>query len=210
VLSCLPLIALASAVEPPSVGFEEQAIVVEGLTPDAEVLLFGVGRGVEGFIPYQIRWAERLTGDAAGSVRLELAMALPTSSVWVAIELATGVATLAAPPGSEVLEIEFPGQGLPASLRRLEDARRGLEVLWVRPAGDGAEPVATAGAWSGRVRDGSGLDGDEREDRRISVRLDLLDPIGASPPAPEQLAPGDLLVGVDTETLEIYTFRLRS
>lgn len=204
------LLAGLAAAGPPVVAFEEQAVVVDGLSPGGELVIFGFGRGVEGFVPFQIGFAERLTADAAGQVRFELPRELPTNSVWVAVDLAAGEARLAAPEDEEVREIEFPGRGLPASLRRLEDARASLEVLWVRPAGESADSATATGAWSGRVRDGSGLDGDEREDRRLSVRLDLLQPVGASPSTPEGLAPGDVLVGIDTATLEIYTFRLRS
>jgi hypothetical protein len=195
---------------PPTISFEEQAVVVEGLAAGADTILFGAGRGVAGFLPYQTRFSERRTADAEGTARFELAQPLPTSSVWVVVDLAAGGATLAAPEGSELREVHFPGRGLPASLERLEDARSGLEVLWVRPLGTAPEPAEGAGAWGGRVRDGSGRDGDDREDRRLSVRLDLLDAIGASPPAPARLTAGDVLVGIDTETLEIYTFRLRS
>lgn len=205
----LTLPVVSGAVEAPEVSFEEEAVLVTGLAPAAEVAIFGVGRGVAGFMPYQLGVAERRTADAAGAVRLPLAMELPTNSVWVVVELETGGAIVVAPPGSEVLAVPFPGRGIPASLRRLEDERSGLEVLWVRP-GIAATTAESGGAWTGRVRDGSDGDGDGREDRRLSVRLDLLAPLGSSPPAPEQLAPGDFLVGVDTVTLEIYTFRLRS
>lgn len=186
---------------------EEDVIVIEGLTPETEAVLFGVGRGVAGFIPYELRVAERLAADASGTTRFELSQELPASSVWVVVALADGELTLASSPGDELREVAFPGRGLPASLRRLEDVRASLAVLWVRPMLE-AGSDAQGGAWTGRVRDGSGLDGDGREDRRVSVLLDLLEPLDSSP-APEQLAPGDVLVGIDTETLEIYTYRLR-
>lgn len=205
-----PLPLLAEPGDAPRVTFEEEAVLIAGLAPAADVALFAVGHGVAGFLPYQLGIAERLTADAAGEVRYELTRALPPSSVWVVVDVGAGTTSVAAPAGSEVREIPFPGRGIPASLRRLEDQRSALEVLWVRPAGDAATAAEASGAWAGRALDGSGRDGDEREDRRLSVRLELLEPLGASPPAPEQLAPGDVLVGIDAETLEIYTVRLRS
>lgn len=204
----LPSFAFAST---PEVRFEERAVVVEGLTPDAEVVVLGVARGVAGFLPYHLTVVERRTADAAGAGRVELDLELTPSSVWAVVELAEGEVLLAAPPGGEVREVAFPGRGIRAALRRLEDERESLMVLWLRPrAAGGGDVVEPIGAWAGRVFDGSARDGDELEDRRLSVRLDLLEPLGDSPPPPEEVAPGDVLVGIDTETLEIYTFRVRS
>ncbi|HEX2162491.1 MAG TPA: hypothetical protein VHM02_00940 [Thermoanaerobaculia bacterium] len=205
------VLALPALAAPPAVRFEERAAVVEGLEPDGEVVVVAVARGVAGFLPYHLTIAERRTADAAGTARVELEQELPAASVWAVVDLAEGEVVLAAPPGGEVREIAFPGGGVPASLRRLEDRRESLMVLWLRPEpAEGEVSVEPVGAWAGRAFDGSARDGDERQDRRLSVRLDLLEPLGDSPPPPEEVAPGDVLVGIDTETLEVYTFRLRS
>jgi hypothetical protein len=212
--SLIVLAALAGSAdaEPPVLSFEERAVAVAGLSPDGDAVLVGVGHGVSGSMPYRESLAERVTADAAGAARLDLPRPLPMASVWVVVDLVSGEVALAAPAGNELREIPFPGRGLPASLRRLDDARPDLHVLWVRTQGgaEGAGGGEAAGAWTGRVHDGSARDGDERQDRRVSARLELLEPIGASPPTPEELAAGDLLVGIDTETLEVYTFRPRS
>jgi len=190
----------------PRISFEEQAVVVEGLAAEAEAVLLGVGRGVAGFVPYQMSVAEVVAADDAGAARLELGEPLPTISVWVAVALADGGYALAAPEGSEVRQVALPKRAIPASLARLEDTRRSLQVLWVRPAGD--PPSAGAGGWTARVVDGSGLDGDSAEDRRLSVVLDLLEPLGTSPPPRAPVISGDVLVGIDLDTLEVYAVRL--
>jgi len=190
----------------PQVAFEDSSVVVDGLAPGAEAVLLGVGRGISGFLPYQVSFAELVTADAAGAVRLELERPMPEVSVWVAVALADGAYTLAAPEGSELRQVALPARAIPASLARLEDARRSLQVLWVRPVG--SPPAEVSGGWTARVDDGSALDGDGGENRRLAVVLDLLAPIGASPAPPAKVAAGDVLVGVDVETLEVYAVRL--
>jgi hypothetical protein len=111
---------------------------------------------------------------------------------------------LAAPAGTPLYEVPFPTRALPATRRSLDDGRSGLYVLWVRPASVDLD----GGAWAGVVLDGSGRDGDGAQDRRLQVLLDRLEPIGASGLPPETLGAGDVVVGIDPASLEIYAARL--
>lgn len=195
----LLLVPTAAASAEMLLRFEETAVVAEGLTAGAEVAVLGVGRERAGFLPQRISVWEVVAADGTGTARLELGRPIPTESSWAFIELGQGEAVLAAPPDTALRQVAFPGRGIPASLRTLDDARRELTVLWVRPATDG-----TAGAWGGAVHDGSELDGDGGQDRAVRVLLDRLEPLGASTVPPETLAEGDVLVGVDPDSLEIY------
>jgi hypothetical protein len=186
----------------PVITFEEEALVVAGASPNAAVAWIGVGRSHAGFTPQRLTLWQVVDADATGTARLELGRPVPAESAFVAVDLTAGEMVVAAPPGTPLREVDLPHQAVPAGLRTLEDRRSGLAVLWARPAADG-----TGTAWGGAVSDGSDLDGDGREDRGVEVQLDRLQPLGASPAPPETLAEGDVLVGVDLETLETYAVR---
>lgn len=194
-----------SAVAEPVIHFAGEQVTVGGLLPGSEAVLLGVGRGVAGFVPFQVSFAEVLSADAEGVAVYTVEEPAPAASVWVAVAASDGSFSLAAPEGSELREITFPANGLPATLRHLNDDRSELQVLWVRPTGEAA---VDAGAWTARIVDGSELDGDSVQDRRLGVALDRLAPVGISPPPPSALTAGDVLVGVDPESLEIYAVRL--
>jgi hypothetical protein len=71
-----------------------------------------------------------------------------------------------------------------------------VEVLVVRP-GEGAG----AGAWSGEVWDGGAADGDGAADGVAGVAPGRLRPVGASGPAPETYAAGDVLIAITPRAL---------
>ena len=205
VLSLVSLCLVAAPVlchAVPVITFEEESLVATGTTPGAAVAWIGVGRSHTAFTPQRLTLWQVVEADAAGMARLELGRPVPVESTFVAVDLVTGEMALAAPPGTPLREVGLPHQAVPASLRTLKDNRSGLAVLWARPAADG-----TGSAWGGAVSDGSDLDGDGREDRGVEVLLDRLQPLGASAAPPESLAEGDVLVGVDLETLETYAVR---
>jgi hypothetical protein len=186
----------------PVITFEEEALVVSGVSSDAAVAWIGVGRSQSAFTPQRLTLWQVVDADATGTARLELGRPVPAESAFVAVDLVAGEMAVAAPPDTPLREVDLPHQAVPASLRTLEDRRSGLAVLWARPAADG-----TGAAWGGAVSDGSDLDGDGREDRGVEVLLDRLQPLGAGPSPPETLTDGDVLVGVDLETLETYAVR---
>ena len=187
----------------PALEFEEDAVVAGGVTPGAPVAWIGVARDRDGFMPHRLSVWQVVDADATGVARLELGQPVPATATFVAVDLAAGEMAVAAPAGTLLREVAFPHQAIPASLRRLDDARSNLAVLWARPATDGS-----GGAWGGAVSDGGGRDGDAVEDHRVQVLLDLLEPLGTSPAPPETLAAGDVLVGIDLDTLDIYAVRL--
>jgi len=198
-LFLLPTVAAAA----PTIRFDDEAVVVEGATAGGSVAVLGVGRETAGFLSHQLSVWETVTADATGVARLELGRPIPEVSTWAAVDLGDGEIALAAPAGTPLREVSFPQRGLPADLRSLDDARSSLAVLWVRPASQGE-----AGAWGGAVSDGSDRDGDGAENRGLRVLLDSLEPLGASPEPSRSVAPGDVLVGIDTTTLDVYAVRL--
>jgi hypothetical protein len=201
------VLAAAPASAAPRIAFEERAVVVDGLAADGRVALSGAATGRDGWVPFLYRHDEVLTADATGAVRFELDRPLPADSVWFAVDLADGALTVAAPEGTALREIAVPARALRAELDGLDDERRYLYVLVVRPASAAAAPEE-AGAWTMSVGDGAESDGDGRQDGRLRALLAGLEPLGAGPPPPERLAPGLVLVAVDATTLDFYAATL--
>lgn len=201
------VVADAAPAAPPRISFEERAVVVDGLAAGGRLALSGAATGREGYVPYLFRHDEVLTADATGTVRLELDRPVPEDSVWFAVDMADGQLAIAAPDGTELREVALPARALRQALDGLDDERRFLYVLVVRPAAASAAPEE-AGAWTMAVGDGSESDGDGRQDGRVSALLVDLKPLGEGPPPPEKLAPGLVLVAVDAMTLDFYAATL--
>lgn len=189
------------------ISFEERAVVVDGLAADGRLALSGAATGRDGYVPYLYRHDEVLTADAAGTVRLELDRPVPADSVWFAVDMADGVLAIAAPEGTELREVAMPARSLRQALDGLDEERRFLYVLLVRPAAAAAAP-AEAGAWTMTVGDGGEGDGDGRQDGRVSALLAGLTPLAEGPPPPEKLASGLVLVAVDAMSLHFYAATL--
>lgn len=202
-LSAAPASNPVDVAPPPSIAFEESAVVVSGATPGGSLVVFGVSRGFNGFTGYVLRHDHVVTTDRAGTARVELALPVALRSVWSAVDVGTGGVGVATPEGFELRHAELPRERIGSDGRSLVERRRSVDALWVRPGASGP------GAWGARFGDGGTTDADGIEDRSIRALVSSFLPVdaGGSPP-PGRLAAGDVLVVIDSETLEIATARL--
>lgn len=186
--------------EPPVVKLEADAVTVERTTLSGSTVVFGVARR-------SLEFGERLETrfdllediDKDGAVRYEVGEGVPWKSVWTAVDLASGQFSLIVPEGFPLMEVEFPGNGLGSALKTLETAGDFEQLLWVRPG---------LGAWTLTVGDGGVNDGDREGNHRILADVSLFTAMGKSPAAPEKFAAGDVLVGVEAHTLNVFAARL--
>jgi len=190
-LSFLVAVCAAAASAAPTIVFDDESVSVSEITPSGRVAFFAMAFERAGFRSRLTRLDDLLTDDDGDGM------------VRVAVDLATGELALALPEGSPFREVAFPARGLGAELQSLEDQRLLLELFLVR-AGAGAD----AGAWGISLADGGPGDDDRSQNRSIRAATLDFSPVGDSPPPPERLAPGDLLVGFDPDTLELYAVRL--
>jgi hypothetical protein len=204
-LLCLAAVVSLPAAALPVVQFEESSVTATGVTPGGAVVVFGVAKELRGFLVHQERIDAVLTAGADGVAVLARETPVPAQSVWAVVDLATGELALGAPEGSELREIPFPAAALAADLRALQGRYESLDVLVVRPGAAGSEGL---GAWGLFVADGGERDGDGRQDRRLRASLSQLLPLGDSPAPPESLVEGDVVVAVDSETLQVFAARL--
>ena len=190
-----------SAATPPEILFEPDAVVGQGITPKGQAVWFGVARQISRrSIDVVPRHAIAADDDGDGAVRLELGQEVPLRSIWFAVDLATGVATVATPEGFPLLEMALPGNAIPSVLNRLDLERRFAYLLLVRPG---------VGAWQLRIGDGGEADEDGQPDGTLRAALSSLAPVQeGGPPAPERFSPRDVLLVIDPDRMESAIVRI--
>ena len=203
-LSALCLLLLAAplaATDPPEITFEPEAVVARGIAARGQAVWFSVAREISrqstNIVP---RYEIGTDDDGDGAVRLELGREVPLRSIWFAVDLATGETGVATPPGFPLLEVDLPGEAIPAALNRLELNRRFAYLLLVRPG---------VGAWQLRVGDGGESDEDGEPDGTLRAALSSLTPVEeGGPPPPERFSPQDVLLIIDPERMESASVRI--
>lgn len=197
----LLVLAPSAAAAPPEVSFEPEAVVARGITPRAQVVWFSVAREISRRSTNVVPRQEIATDeDGDGTVRLELGQAVPLRSIWFLADLATGETAVATPEGFPLLELDLPGNAIPAALNRLDLERRFAHLVLVRPG---------VGAWQLRVGDGGESDEDGDPDGTLRAALSSLAPVQeGGPPPPERFSPRDVLLVIDPERMESATVRI--
>jgi hypothetical protein len=193
----LLLVALPCLAAEPVVSFEEQAVVVSGLTPNGQVVWFSVAKQIESSMAHFVRREDVLADeDGDGAVRFELDRMVPLQSIWVAVDLTTGAVAVATPEGYTLRDASLPpgrGSGKAGRPDWIGDDRQLLEILVVRPG---------LGAWGSTLGDGGVNDEDGRGNGRISAALARLHAVGSSPAPPDHFLPKDLVFAVDLDRME--------
>ncbi len=202
----LLLLALegAAAAAPPKVTFGDQGVSGSGFSPGGQVVWFASARVVsEDYYLTLARFRAVTTAAADGTASYDLGQPLPAASVWLAVDLTTGLYSFAAPSGTAPSLVNLPtlrvGTGTTSDL--VEDRRHLISAVLVRPG---------VGAWELAVGDGGPADEDGAGDGHLQFSLARMNPLVSAtatasnaPAAPTRLAGQDLLVVFGSEHLEV-------
>jgi hypothetical protein len=174
--------------------FSESAIVITGAVAPHPILLIGVGREPRGYINRIQTYQARLVDNTGtGSVSYPFNPTLSIRSIWVAVDLVSGVSVSGHPSRYTVTAME-------ASRDRLRKNDAGeidqvsapctlCQFVIVRPG---------AGVWSGTVASRGLLD-DGNEEGSATVSLGKLRPDRETGgPPPKALQRGDIVVVLDS------------
>lgn len=138
--------------------------------------------------------------DGDGVAELVPSAPIPTASLWIAVDLATGDAVAVAPGGYRLRDIGTDPRQFRRGVGRFAVGRTDLEILAVRPG---------VGAWYRPVSDGGPEDDDGTADGQVTPVLAALEPLGDSPPIPlDGLETGDVLAAIDVRTMELFAVRV--
>lgn len=202
IVQCL-LIGTALCAQPvpppaPKIGFEDQAVVVSGVTPGAQVVVFGVAREIQYYAATLVRRDDLLTAEKDGTLRFPLDRRVPQQSMWVIVDLATGAVATGAPAGFQVVTTDFHGRGLLHGLLSdadgVEDTRPFLEIMLVRPG---------KGAWGATIGDGGDADEAGGNDGKLRLSLGKMRGVQQSGPPPDRFMSGDVIAVVDPNAMEL-------
>ena len=191
---------------PPAIIIDASGLTIIGLKPASSVAIFGsTRRSFEYYERQEMRGDILADDDKDGQLRFDVDGGLPWKSVWVVVDLSTGLYAIAAPEGFPLEEVEFPGRGIGSALNALESEGDFVNLLWVRPSA-----TTGAAAWMLAVGDGGASDDDKKGgNHKIKADVSKFEPVGQSPVTPpDKFAAGDVLVGIDANTLTIFASKL--
>lgn len=191
--------ALPVGAAPFRVTLETDAVVISGVTPKGQVVLFGVTREIgEDDFPTVRRHLEMLTDeDGDGAIRFPIQPEVPVRSLWAVADLASGDHDEVAPEKFRLRRVNWRGRGLERrqdGKDAVEDQRTLLELLVVRPK---------VGAWILRVGDGDPSDTDGVINGRLEGVLEQMRPMTGSPSPPSVFQQDDLVLAIDPTAMEI-------
>jgi hypothetical protein len=183
----------------PTLVFSDQAIQAQGMSAGGSVIWFGIGRQVREYAETLSEHQAVTVADAQGQSQLAVAPAVPRHSIWVAVDLKTGLFVLAGPPAFPLRRFELKpaavSVGGGSAGDQILDPSDIIEVLLVRPG---------QGAWSKSISRGSVEDQAGPGAAYVAFSLGQLltvQPGGAA--APAKVNAGDLLFVAHPRAMEI-------
>jgi hypothetical protein len=188
-----------------TVTFERTSVTATGLTPGAQVVLFGVGREPKTYYSVVRPHADmQRDTDGDGVIRFAVPR-VNRQSQWAVIDMTSGFIKLAAPPGfgveSHELDEKHFKKATNGKLKKLEIEAQHAIVLWVRP---------DVGAWLGALHDAGSDDDDHKANSRVTLDTSTLKKVGNTTEAePGELGLRDVVIVVDTDEMTILVLEGR-
>lgn len=188
----------------PAVRIEKRAIVVEGVKPGRELLLFGVWHQPIPHSTHIRRWDKvAADDDRDGIVTFTFDSDIPFRSVWAVVDLHGDEYVVAGPEGFDLRSRPLPGSALKKNgedVEAIELEAYSTNVLVVRGG---------AGAWLLNSRQGDPATDDLPDDGNV-IRIDpgKLKPVTGNAPPPKVLTPGDLILVIEPYELDLHFARV--
>jgi hypothetical protein len=202
------VIVLAAAAAPvlaqPAVTFSADTVTFSGFPPGAKVVWLSIAREIgEDWITKVVRREGVAQTGAKGELPIAYDGAVAANSGWFAVDLEQGDVAFGTPEGTQWRLVESTAKpaaaGAAGTVHLLRDQREFIELLLVRPS---------EGAWGYSAGDGGAADDGAAQDGTIRAAFDALRSVGDSAAPPKGPREGDVVVGIDPDRLEAYSFRI--
>lgn len=196
-LTLLTLSAIApAALAQIHASFTDGSVSITGATPNASVAVYALMHTFTDSGETPASFADIVPTDAAGAVHVAQQVAF--QSIWVIVDIPTGVYAVATPPGFKPMQIPMPPAAVAPGGQSIVHPRPYVECFVVRPG---------VGAW--HTTAASGRNGDEGAGPgRVRIALTHFKRAGTSGAAPDHLIEGDICFVADPDWLRYWIARL--
>ena len=197
-LLIIPVTGLVAAPAVPAITFDSTHVVATGFHSGRDVVIFGVGTGPGPYFLRMLRYTDTLVADTSGTVRFEIADGVPDRSVWFAVDSQTREYAVSSPrPALLRPSLNGPGirHGAQGDADSIDLDRRVMDLLVVRPG---------SGVWSGSCGRNSLKDLNRGKSGAMQLSAGELTAAPKSVGRLSTILPSDLIVIIDSETLEYF------
>jgi hypothetical protein len=189
---------LSAAPAAPAITFESTHVIATGFHAGRDVVIFGVGRASEPYFSRMLRYTDTLMADSSGTVQFEVADGVPQRSVWFAIDTQTRDYAVGSPRAALLrpsLNTPVIRAGLDAGKDAIDLDRRLMDILVVSPG---------SGVWIGSCGRNSLKDLNRGKSGGMQLSAAAMEAAPKSNGRASRILPSDLIVIVDSETLEYF------
>jgi hypothetical protein len=197
-LLILPVTHLVAAPAVPAITFDTTHVVAAGFHSGRDIVVFGVGTGPGPFFLRMLRYTDTIVADSSGTVRFEIAGGVPDRSVWFAVDSQTREYAVSSPrPALLRPTLNGPGtrHGAQGNADSIDLDRRLMDLLVVRPG---------SGGWIGSCGRNSLKDLNRGKSGAMQLSAAELTAAPKSVGHLSTILPSDLIVIIDSETLEYF------
>lgn len=182
----------------PAITFDSTHVIAAGFHSGRDVIIFGVGTGPGPYFLRLMRFTDTRTTDSAGMVSFEIADGIPDRSVWFAVDTQTRDYAVGS-PSPALLRPVLNGPGIRHRAEGEADSidldRRLMDLLLVRPG---------SGAWIGSCGRNSLKDLNRGKSGAMQLSAGEMTAAPKSTGRSSTILPSDLIIVIDSETLEYF------
>jgi hypothetical protein len=193
-LACAALLASPLAQADPAMTIGDDRVVVTGITPGGEAILFGRSIAYQGGVPVLARHAATGRDDDNDGAVTWLFEEMQERSTWVAVDLDSGAHTTGWRSKWAPRVITLSPEEWGEEDQAVDLSRAYLDFLLVRPR---------KGAWASAILQGSSSDADGRVDNNLRMRTSSMTPLHGKESPPPHAVKKDVLVIIDSYTLDV-------
>jgi hypothetical protein len=178
------------------IQYATKALQITGGSARGDVSVIGVIRSSERGKEVISEFETIERADPSGAVTVAVPR-LSQESVWLVVDVRTGDHIVSSPAHYAARQMPLPPDAIDRFGRSILHTRPWAIVFLVRKG---------VGAWRAQGSDAVALS--DPRNARVTVNPDRLKPIHGSPPAPQVLTPGDIVMAFDVPFMEFWVAKL--